>query len=356
MASEQSSKAITLQQLAGVTGATLRGPAELTIQGVAGLDQAGAGSLSFLADSRRRKQLADCQASALILREDDAPHFDGPALITANPYAAWAKAAALFARQRDIRPGIHASAVVAEGAQVDASACIGPLVTIGQDARIGCGTVIEAGAVINEGVVIGEDCHIGPRVVLHYDVVLGNRVQIHAGAVIGAAGFGLAFENGRWLNIPQLGTVRIGDDCEIGANTTIDRGALGDTVLEEDVRLDNQIQIGHNVTIGAHTAMAGCVGVAGSATIGKYVQVGGASGIGGHITIADKVVINSMTQVVRSISEPGVYSAGLPMSEHGLWKRNAARFRQLDQMAKRLNQLEKRWLAAGLSGDDKPAS
>lgn len=342
---------INLQVLADKTGAQLRGDPQIEIHGVSGLDQAQAGQLSFLASSRFRKRLENTQASALILTEADAAHWRGPALISNNPYASWARAASLFARKRALQAGVHASAVVAPQANVDATASVAAQVFIGEGARIGPRCVIEAGAVINEGVVLGADCYIGPHVVLHYDVVLGERVQVHAGAVIGSAGFGLAFENQRWLNIPQLGSVQIGDDCEIGANTTIDRGALGDTVLEEDVRLDNQIQIAHNVYIGAHTAMAGCVGVAGSARIGRYVQVGGASGIGGHITIADHVVIHSMTQVVRSISEAGIYSAGLPMSEHSQWKRNAARFRQLDQMARRLKTLE-RQLAELQPGSD----
>jgi UDP-3-O-[3-hydroxymyristoyl] glucosamine N-acyltransferase len=196
--------------------------------------------------------------------------------------------------------------------------------------------------VIGPGCVIGDDCVVGAgselvaRVTLVTRVRLGQRVTVHAGAVLGAAGFGLAMEGGKWLNVPQLGGVVIGDDCEIGANTTIDRGAIEDTVLEEDVRLDNQIQIGHNAFIGAHTAMAGCAAVAGSARIGRYCLIGGGAGVLGHLEVCDKVMVTAMSLVTHSIREPGEYSSGTPLMDNRNWRKNAARFKQLDALARRI--------------------
>jgi len=332
-----------LGDIAQWVGATLHGDADLAIYRAIPLDAAtGSGGIAFLANARFDKYLGATRASAVVVPPAALEGCPVAALVAENPYLTWAKTAALFARPRRIQPGIHPSAVVAESAQLGPGCSIGPLVSIGPGARIGADVVVEASAVINEDAEVGEHCTIGPGAVLHYAVMLGRRVRVHAGAVIGADGFGLAFDRGHWLNVPQLGSVRIGDDCEIGANSTVDRGALGDTVLGCDVRLDNLVQIGHNVQIGDHTAMAGCVGVAGSATIGKYVQVGGASGIGGHITIADHVVINSMSQVTHSIYKAGTYSAGLPLTEHTRWLRNAARFRHLDELVDRVKSLEKR--------------
>ena len=231
---------------------------------------------------------------------------------------------------------MHASAAIDSSAWVDPGAQVGPFVSIGARSRVG------AGAVIGPGCVIGEDCEIGAgsrlvaRVTLVTRVRLGERVLVHPGAVLGADGFGLAMEGGRWLKVPQLGGVVVGDDCEIGANTTIDRGALDDTVLEEDVRLDNQIQIGHNVRIGAHTAMAGCSAVAGSARIGRYCLIGGAAGVLGHLEVCDRVVITAMSLVTHSIREPGEYSSGTPLMDNRSWRRSAARFKQLDALARRI--------------------
>jgi len=259
-----------------------------------------------------------------------------PCLIANDPYVAFAKIAALFETKTMPGPGIHPSAVIDSTAVVDNTASIGPFVYIGAYSRI------DANAVVGAGCIIGEHCHVGPdctlvaRVTLVTRVTLGARVLIHPGAVLGAEGFGLAMEAGRWLKVPQLGGVFIGDDCEIGANTTIDRGALGDTVLEEDVRLDNQIQIGHNVQIGAHTAMAGAVAVAGSTKIGRYCLIGGGAGIVGHIEICDKVRINAFSLVTSSITESGEYTSGTPLQESREWRKNAARFKQLDEMARKI--------------------
>ncbi len=206
---------------------------------------------------------------------------------------------------------------------------------------IGAGVQIAGGCYIGAGSTIGADSRVSANVVICHGVTIGERVNIAPGAVIGSDGFGLANEDGKWINVPQLGSVRIGDDVDIGANTTIDRGALEDTVLEEGVRLDNQIQVAHNVHIGAHTAIAGCVGISGSARIGKHCMIGGGAGIVGHLEIADNVVITGMTMVTRSISRPGVYSSGVPAQDNDSWNRNYARLRQLDKLARKVQKLER---------------
>lgn len=314
-------------------GLTLRGE-DREIRGVGTLADAGGDQLGFLANPRYRGQLASTRAGVVVLREDDADAFFGTALLARDPYAAFAKISALFERRPTPAPGIHPTAVVDPTATIHPAASIGPL------ACIGARSSVAAGAVVGPGCVVGEDCEVGEgselvaRVTLVVRVRLGRRVRIHPGAVLGAAGFGLAMEHGRWLNVPQLGGVVVGDDCEIGANTTIDRGALGDTVLEEDVRLDNQIQIGHNALIGAHTAMAGCAAVAGSARIGRHCLVGGGAGILGHLEVCDRAVVTAMSLVTHSIREPGEYSSGTPLMDNRSWRRSAARFKQLDRIAR----------------------
>jgi len=326
----------TLAQLAEKFDLKVIGNADMEIIGVAPLATANKNQIGFLANSLYRKQLAHTQAAAIILREADAPLASVPCLIAKDPYVAFAKISALFETKKVAKPGIHPNAVIDPTALIDASASIGPFVSIGAN------THIEANTVLGPGCIVGDDCRIGAgsqlvaRVTLVTRVILGQRVLIHPGAVLGAEGFGLAMEAGSWLKVPQLGGVVIGDDCEIGANTTIDRGALGDTVLAEDVRLDNQIQIGHNVQIGAHTAIAGAVAVAGSAKIGRYCLIGGAAGIVGHIEICDKVRINAFSLVTHSITEPGEYTSGTPLQESREWRKNAARFKQLDEMARKI--------------------
>ena len=328
--------ALTADDLAQRFALEVRGDKAIRVSGVGTLAGAGPQQLAFLANPKYRSQLATTRAGIVVLREEDAVGFAGTALVARDPYAAFARIAALFAPRALHAPGIHPSAVVDAGASVDPSAHIGPHVSIGARSRIG------AGAVIGPGCVIGDDCEVGSgselvaRVTLVTRVRLGQRVRVHPGAVLGADGFGLAMDGGRWLKVPQLGSVVVGDDCEIGANTTIDRGALEDTVLEEDVRLDNQIQIGHNVRIGAHTAMAGCSAVAGSAKIGRYCLIGGAAGVLGHIEICDRVIVTAMSLVTHSIREPGEYSSGTPLMDNRSWRKNAARFKQLDALARRV--------------------
>lgn len=326
----------TLAELAERFGLELRGDGATRIRGVATLAGAGEGQLSFLANPRYRRDLAGTAAAAVVLSEGDAADCPVPCLVARSPYVAFAKIAALFESSPAPVPGIHPSAVVAADAVVHPSAEIGPLAVVGARCQVGAGAVIGPGCILGEDNVVGPGCQLLARVTLVTRVRLGARVRIHPGAVLGAEGFGLAMDAGRWIKVPQLGGVVVGDDCEIGANTTIDRGALEDTVLEEDVRLDNQIQVGHNVRIGAHTAMAGCVAVAGSARIGRYCLVGGGVGITGHLEVCDKVTITAMSLVTASITEPGEYSSGMAVQDSRSWRRNAARFRQLDQLARRM--------------------
>jgi UDP-3-O-[3-hydroxymyristoyl] glucosamine N-acyltransferase len=326
----------TAAELARRFALELHGDADTRVAGVATLARAGRDELAFLANPRYRSQLAESDAGIVVMGAGDAEGHAGTALIAADPYVAFAKLAALFDTRIAATPGIHASAVVDASATIDPSASIGPFASIGARSTIAAGAVVGAGCAIGEDCVVGEDCDIGPRVTLVRRIRLGKRVLIHPGAVLGADGFGLAMEGGRWLKIPQLGGVVVGDDCEIGANTTIDRGALDDTVLEEDVRLDNQIQIGHNAHIGAHTAMAGCSAVAGSARIGRYCLIGGGAGVLGHLELCDRVIVTAMSLVTHSIREPGEYSSGTPLMDNRSWRKSAARFKQLDSIARRL--------------------
>ena len=337
----------TASELAERLGLVLQGDGATHVRGVGTLAGAEAGQLAFLANPKYRSQRAQTRAGVVVMRAGDADGFTGRALSAADPYVAFARLSALFEPRPLRAPGIHASADVDASAMVDGDAHVGAFVSIGARSRV------EAGAVIGPGCVIGDDCVIGAgsvlvaRVTLVTRVRMGQRVIVHPGAVIGADGFGLAMDAGQWLKVPQLGGVLIGDDCEVGANTTIDRGAIEDTVLEADVHLDNQIQIGHNVHIGAHTAMAGCSAVAGSARIGRYCQIGGGAGVLGHLEICDKVVVTAMSLVSRSIREPGEYSSGTPLMDNRSWRKNAARFKQLDAFVRRLG-------AAGTQDSGRP--
>jgi len=321
-------------ELAQRFGLELRGD-DRVVHGVGTLADASPEQLGFLANPRYRAQLAETAAGVVVLRAEDAEARAGTALIARDPYVAFAKIAALFERKPLRDAGIHASAAIDPSASVDPSAHIGPHVSIGARSSVGAGAVIGPGCVIGDDCVVGEGCELVARVTLVTRVRLGKRVLIHSGAVLGADGFGIAMDHGRWIKVPQLGGVLVGDDCEIGANTTIDRGALGDTVLEEDVRLDNQIQVGHNVRIGAHTAMAGCSAVAGSASIGRHCLIGGGAGVLGHLDVCDRVVITAMSLVTHSIREPGEYSSGTPLMDNRRWRKSAARFKQLDDIARR---------------------
>ena len=331
----------TVSELAERFGLRVQGDGGRVIEGVGTLAAAGPTQLTFLSNSKYASQLAGTRAGVVVLREADAVQCPGSALIARDPYVAYAKIAALFERLPASPAGIHPSAVVSPQARVSASASVGPCCVVEADAVVEDGVVLGPHCIIGEGCVVGAQSRLVARVTLVTRVTLGKRVLVHPGAVIGSDGFGLAFDTDHWIKLPQLGGVRIGDDCEIGANTTIDRGALDDTVLEEDVRLDNQIQIAHNVHIGAHTAMAGCAAVAGSAKIGRYCMIGGNAGVLGHLELADRVTIMAKSLVTHSIREPGEYASGTPLQDNRQWRKNAARFKHLDDYARRLSALEK---------------
>ncbi len=331
-----------LSELAQRFSLRLVGDGSRNITGVAALHSARLTQVSFLANSTYRGQLAGTGAGAVVLGENDLQDCTTTALVSTNPYADFARIAALFEPASQHPAGIDPSAVVDPSASIAASAHVGPHCVVGARSRIEAGAVLGPGCVVGEDCVVGEASRLVARVTLVVRVRLGRRVLIHPGAVLGADGFGLAMDHGHWIKVPQLGGVLIGDDCEIGANTTIDRGALEDTELQADVRLDNQIQIGHGVHIGAHTAMAGCTAVAGSARIGSHCLIGGGAGIAGHLEICDRVTINAMSLVTHSIREPGGYASGTPLQDHRSWRRNAARFGQLDLLARRLKALERK--------------
>lgn len=303
----------TLGQIASRLGGRVAGDSETLIRQVGSLEHAAPGEITFFNSPKLATQLGETRAAAVILAPDNENLTSLPRIVCDNPYAYFARVSQLFNPLVTQASGVHPSAVVSSTAKLGKGVSIGP------------------GCVIGDGVTIGDDSCLYPRVVVYPKCSLGKRVVVHAGAVIGADGFGIAPEAGRWVKIPQIGGVRIGDDVEIGANTTVDRGTLEDTVIEEGVKLDNQIQVGHNVRIGAHTAIAGCVGIAGSADIGAHCTIGGAAMIHGHIRIVDHVHVSAGTLISRSILKPGTYTGIYPFEEHDSWKRNAAMLRRLSK-------------------------
>ncbi len=336
-----------LGELVERLGGQLAGDPNIEVSGIAPLSDAGVSHISFLSNSKLRAQAAQSGAAALIVNSTDdetlQATYGGARIVTKNPYAYFARAAQYFASLDEVvpAPGIDPSASVAATAHVAASAHIGPQVTIADGAQVGEGAVVDAGCFIGRDAVIGEGTHLFANVTFHARCQIGARGIIHSGAVIGTDGFGFANEGGVYIKIPQTGRVIIGDDVDIGANTTIDRGALADTIIEDGVKLDNQIQIGHNCHIGAHTAMAGCVGVAGSAKIGKYCTFGGAAMVLGHLTIVDHVHIGSGSMVSRSINEAGQYTGFYPLAKNAEWEKSAAIVRNLASMRDKIRALEK---------------
>jgi UDP-3-O-[3-hydroxymyristoyl] glucosamine N-acyltransferase len=314
----------TLAQIASRLGGRIAGDPETLIRQVGSLERAGSGQIAFLADPKFRAKLADTAASAVVLAADAETLTALPRVVCDNPNAYFARVSQLFNPRTSQPEGIHPSASVAPGARLAQRVSIGP------------------GCVVGEGVQIGEDSCLYPGVVVYPGCRIGARAIIHSGAVIGADGFGLANEGGQWIKIPQIGAVTIGDDVEIGANTTIDRGTLEDTVIENGVKLDNQIQIGHNCRIGAHTAMAGCVGVAGSTSIGSHCAIGAAAMILGHLSICDRTQISACSVISHSIRKPGTYTGIYPSAESKVWARNAAVVRHLSDLVDRVRALEKR--------------
>ncbi|AWK15043.1 UDP-3-O-(3-hydroxymyristoyl)glucosamine N-acyltransferase [Candidatus Fukatsuia symbiotica] len=332
--------------------AQVQGDGNLVITGIASMHSAQAGQITFLSNSRNREQLVTCQASVVVLTETDLPFCQMTALVVNNPYVAYAHIAQIMDTTPQPAQGIAPSAVVS------------PQATIGRQVSIGANTVIESGVILGDHVIIGAGCFIGKNarigtgsrlwanVALYHEVEIGQYCLIHAGSVIGADGFGYANESGKWIKIPQLGTVQIGNHVEIGACTTIDRGALDNTVIGNGVIIDNQCQIAHNVVIGENTAIAGGVIMAGSLKIGRYCQIGGASVINGHMEIADKVVITGMGMVMRPITEPGIYSSGVPLQPNKTWRKTAALVMSIDKINQRLKKVERHIDKDPASSDD----
>ena len=333
---------IRLADLAQQLNAELHGDGDIVITGVASMHSAKSQQITFLSNSRYREQLAACNASAVVLTEADLPFCTSAALVVRNPYLTYAQMAQIMdttpAPAKDIAPS----------AVIDATAQLGNNVSVGANA------VIEEGVVLGDNVIIGAGCFVGKftkigsgtrlwaNVSVYHQIEIGEKCLIQSGTVIGADGFGYANDRGNWIKIPQLGTVRIGDRVEIGACTTIDRGALDDTIIGNGVIIDNQCQIAHNVMIGDNTAVAGGVIMAGSLKIGRYCQIGGASVINGHMEICDKAVVTGMGMVMRPITEPGIYSSGIPLQPNKAWRKTAALVMNIDEINKRLKAVEKK--------------
>ncbi|MEM7252838.1 MAG: UDP-3-O-(3-hydroxymyristoyl)glucosamine N-acyltransferase [Pseudomonadota bacterium] len=343
---------LTLAELAVALGAELRaksGADGIAIERMATLAAAGPQDLSFFSNRRYVRQLKATRAGAVLIDEDNVALCPVTALVVRNPYLGYAQAARLLNPVRETVPGVDPSAVVSERATLGAGVSVGPLSVIEANVELAPNVVIGAGCIVLAGARIGAQSRLVANVTVGGCAVLGERVVLHPGVVIGADGFGIANDDGQWVKVPQIGGVRLGDDVEVGANSTVDRGALEDTVLETGVKVDNLVQIGHNVHIGEHTAIAGCVGIAGSARIGKRCTVGGAVSIGGHLEIVDDVHLTGATVVAKSINQPGVYSSGMMAQDNLSWRRMSARMRRLDDMARRLKALEHR---AGITSAD----
>jgi UDP-3-O-[3-hydroxymyristoyl] glucosamine N-acyltransferase len=331
----------TLKALSGIADAQLRGDAQRKIDRVETLQDAGEGAISFLANPRYRSFLKTTRASAVILSAEDAGDCPVDCLISDNPYLSHARVMNALYPAPSAEPGVHPAA------QID------PAATVASDAQVGFGSYLGRGVVIEQGVVVGPGCvlldnvvvgagsHLVAAVTLCSETRLGQRCLIHPGAVIGGDGFGLANDDGTWVKVPQIGCVVLGDDVEVGSCSSIDRGAIGDTVIEDGVKIDSQVHVAHNVRIGKHTAIAGCAAVAGSSRVGAYCTIAGGAGITGHVELADHVHVSGVTSVTRSIKKPGVYTGTVPAMDHATWLKNFARLRQLDDMARRVKALER---------------
>ncbi|KVD74690.1 UDP-3-O-(3-hydroxymyristoyl)glucosamine N-acyltransferase [Burkholderia sp. ABCPW 14] len=347
--------ALTLEALVARFGGEIVGDGRREVGGLAPLDQAGPQQLAFLANPKYLAQVETTRAAAVLIAPRDLEKLGAAAngrhfIVTPNPYAYFARVAQMFidlaAPQR--AAGVHPSATIDPAAQVAASAVIGPHVTVEAGAVIGERVQLDANAFVGRGTRIGDDSHLYPNVTIYHGCTLGPRVIVHSGAVIGSDGFGFAPDfvgegdarTGAWVKIPQVGGVKVGPDVEIGANTTIDRGAMADTVIEECVKIDNLVQIGHNCRIGAYTVIAGCAGIAGSTTIGRHCMIGGAVGIAGHVTLGDDVIVTAKSGVSKSLPKAGIYTSAFPAVEHGDWNRSAALVRNLDKLRDRIKALE----------------
>lgn len=332
----------TLAELAKQVDAEVLGDPACIIERVATLADAGQGDISFLSNSHYRKYLTSTSASAVIISREFTPVIQTNALVVENPYLVYAKISALLYPGVKPEPGAHGSAVVDDTVKLHETASVGANCVIESGVSIAAGSRIGPGSVIGRNVTIGADCTLIANVTVCNDSVIGDRVILHPGVVIGSDGFGLANDGGQWVKIRQVGRTVLGNDVEVGSNTCIDCGAIGDTIIEDGVKLDNLIQIGHNVRIGAHTAIAAGAAIAGSARIGRHCTIGGKTGIVGHIEIADNVQVTAMSLVSHSITEVGNYSSGTPLQTNSKWRRSSVRFKQLDDMARRIKILEKR--------------
>ncbi len=332
----------SLGEISRALGGEVAGNPDTRIEKVGTLENADSRSVTFLAQDRFLRELAQTRAGAVILAPAYRDATALPRIVCSNPYAYFARVSAMLHPAAPVVPGVHASACVHPSATLGHDVSVGAHVVIERDAFVGDGAIIGAQCFVGEQARIGAGTRLGPGVVVYHACSIGARCILHAGVVIGADGFGNAFEEGRWIKVPQVGRAMIGDDVEIGANTTVDRGAIEDTVIEDGVRLDNLIMIAHNVHVGAHTAIAACTGIAGSSRVGRHCRIGGAVGIAGHLTIADNVEISGKTLITKSITQAGTYSGGYPFEEARQWRRNAVQIRHLDDLVKQVKQLEKR--------------
>ena len=330
---------LKLSDIAAQLGGDVLGDGQTEILRVATLASAGAGDIAFLSNRKYRNQLQMTRAAAVIVAPAFADDFAGPRIVTGNPYAYYARVAGLLNRDRTGFTGVHSS--VASGSPLPASAAVGAHVSIGCGVALGENVVIHAGCVIGDDVSIGDGSLLHPNVTIYHGCRIGKRAILHSGAVIGADGFGFAPEGSRWIKIPQVGGVTIGDDVEIGANTTVDRGALDDTVIGDGCKIDNLVQIAHNCNIGPNCVLAGCTGIAGSVTLGEHCIVGGAGMISGHVTLAPGTTISGGSLVMKSIARPGLYTSVFPLDTHDEWVRNAAHIRRLSRLAERISNIEK---------------
>lgn len=335
---------VTLQQLADHLGHSFSGDADLNITGVASLTSARSGDLCFIGNRKNNKLVGESQCSVLIVPEGFRDGLNNKSYIYSdNPQLSFVRAIEQIAPERlkTEAGGIHPTARVADTAILGRNVSIGALSVIGEGVEIGSNSQLGAACIIENNAKIGQDCYLHSRVTIAHRVIIGDRCIMHPGAVIGSEGFGLVEDNRQWIKVPQIGSVNIGDDVEIGANTTIDRGALDDTILEHGCKLDNLIQVAHNVRIGEHTAIAACVGIAGSAIIGRHCKIGGAAVVLGHLRIVDNVMITAMSLVTKDVNKPGVYSSGTPLMENSEWHKANVRYKSLDSLARKVKNLGK---------------
>lgn len=332
---------LTLAEVATLINADIVGDPEQTISGLATLLQAGEGEVSFFHNRKYKPQLLETKASAVIIAKQDQALCPVTAIVVDDPYYAYAVLAKQFDYEDQAFRGVHASVVMGKDCDIAKDVTLSPNVVLGDHVKIDAGTVVGANTTIGSHASLGQHCSIAANVSIYHHCIIGNNVAIDSGAAIGSDGFGNALHQGAWHKVPQLGRVVIDDGAEIGANTTIDRGALGDTKIGKGVKLDNLIQIGHNVEIGDHTVIAACAGIAGSTKIGKYCMIGGHSSINGHIEIVDQTMITGQAMISRSIKKPDIYSSGTGMMNIRIWRKSIVRYKQLDNMARRIKALEK---------------